>query len=371
MKRADVIVIGGGIAGVSAAAELAEAMQVVLLESEPQAGYHSSGRSAAYFASAYGNEAVRGITAASESFYLRPPVDFCEHSLIRPRDCLFVAREDQLEHFSEMKHAVPELLSCDANQVLNHVPILKPAYAAAGLLDSRGGDLDADASLQGYMRWFRRRGGEFVGGSEVNALSYKNACWTVRCADAEYSAPLVINAAGAWADTIAQLAGLDALGITPKRRSVLLIDAPRGHDINSLPLTIDIEEQFYFKPDAGQLLVSPANEDPSLACDAQPDEMDIAIAVDRFMSATEVEVRRINHSWAGLRSFAPDKTFVVGFDPRCEGFFWLAGQGGYGIQSAPGLAQLTAHQIAGRSLNGDFKTLVNYSDAVRPDRLIQ
>lgn len=366
----DIIVIGGGIAGVSAAAELAATARVTLLEMENQVGFHATGRSAAYFSSAYGNEVVRGMTAASEHWFRRPPADFCDVNHIRPRDCVFVGRADQCGQLAELESEVSRLQLQTPEEIRAEIPILREGYLGGGLRDATGGDLDVDSVLQAYLRLFERRGGELFTASCVEEINYSSGCWVLRCGNESYAASVVVNAAGAWADCVAKLAGLKGLGIAPKRRTALLIDAPSGTDISDWPLVVDVEEQFYFKPDVGQLLISPANEDESIACDVQAHELDIAIAVDRFMQACDVDVRRINHSWAGLRSFAADKTFVVGFDPRSSGFFWLAGQGGYGVQSAPGMAQLTAHLIANTTLTADFRAVLNYREAVAPDRLI-
>ena len=183
-------------------------------------------------------------------------------------------------------------------------------------------------------------------------------------------APLVINAAGAWADPLANMAGLGSLGLVPKRRTALLVDAPAGLDIKDWPLVIDVDEQLYFKPDAGQLLVSPADETPSAPMDAWPEELDIAIAIDRLLQVVDLDVKTVNQRWAGLRTFAPDKTFVVGLDPRAEGFFWLAGQGGYGVQSSPGMAHLVRHLVLGSTLPADFADVSKSIEAVAPARLL-
>ncbi len=367
---ADIIVIGAGIAGVSAAAELAAYGSVMLLEMESLPAYHATGRSAAFFAPAYGNQVVRGITAASEHFYRSPPAEFCEQQLIRPRDCLFIAREDQLASLQAMQRDNPLLQAISAATAYQQVPILAPHYLAAAMRDDRGGDLDVDAVLQAYLRLFRRRGGHLATRQRVRAMQWHQDCWRVQSDTGSFSAAVVVNAAGAWADGIAALAGLSGLGIVPMRRTVLLIDPPENVDISCWPLVLDVDEEFYFKPDAGQLLISPADESPSAPCDAQPEELDVAIAVDRFEKATGLDVGRVNHRWAGLRSFADDRTFVVGFDPRAEGFFWLAGQGGYGVQSAPGLAQLTMSLVTGSRPVGAFATVLDYRDEVAPDRLI-
>ena len=348
-RLADIIVIGAGIAGVSAAAELAATARVIVLEREPQPGYHATGRSAAFFVASYGNAAVRAITAASEPFYRSPPQGFTDVPLIRPRPCIFFGRPDQRDAMKSLQDEVPALQSLNPDQVREQVPVILPDYLAGGLLDNTGGDLDVDAILQGFLRRLRARGGKLYSGCEVRSLSRINGVWKVVTGDETLSAPLVVNAAGAWADEIALLAGLEPLGLQPKRRTAMLIDAPGGHDITAWPLMVNVEEEFYFKPDAGALLLSPADETPSPPCDAQPEELDVALAVDRFETATGLEVSRITHRWAGLRTFTPDKTFVVGFDPGTEGFFWLAGQGGYGVQTSPGMAQLASALITGSS----------------------
>lgn len=369
-KRYDIIVIGGGIAGASAAWAMAEDAKVLLIERERQPGYHATGRSAAYFAPAYGNATVRSLTAASDAFFHSPPDGFTDTPLIRSRQALFVARRDQHASAAAMQAENPTLLAIDAARVAAHVPIVDTTTVAEGLLDPTGGDLDVDAILQGFLRGFRRRGGEVTTGVPVDAIDYRQGRWSIDMGSDSLQAPTIVNAAGAWADQVASAAGLDPLGLVPKRRTALLVDAPDDIDFADWPLVIDIDEQFYFKPDAGQLLISPADETPSEPCDAQPDELDVAIAIDRFTQVTSMQVRRVNHRWAGLRTFAPDKTFVVGFDPRAEGFFWLAGQGGYGVQSAPGMAQLARHLLLQTQVPAAFRRIQDSVDAVSPDRLI-
>jgi D-arginine dehydrogenase len=182
---------------------------------------------------------------------------------------------------------------------------------------------------------------------------------------------VVVNAAGAWADRVASLAGLPALGIRPLRRTALTVAAPAGMDTRSWPNMIDADEAFYFKPEAGHILISPADETPSEPCDAQPEDYDVAVGVDRFERATGLDIRQVVNRWAGLRTFAPDRVFVAGFDPRSEGFFWLAGQGGYGIQSAPALAQLTRYLVQGTEPDPAFAIVRDHVAAVAPDRLLQ
>lgn len=367
----DIAVVGAGIAGASAAAELAASARVVLLEMESQAGFHATGRSAAFFAAAYGSEVVRGITAASEHFYRTPPDGFTDLPLLHPRDALFIGRADQRPQLGEMKNDIPALIEVSAEAACVQCPIINSGYVADALRDDQGGDLDVDAILQAYLRLFRRRGGQLRCTQRVSALDYSNGRWTLRGNKQSLAVPIIVNAAGAWASSLGEQAGLKTLGLMPKKRTALLINPPPELDISGWPLVVDIDEEFYFKPDAGQLLISPADATPCEPCDAQADELDIAIAVDRFEKVTTLRVQCVNHSWAGLRTFAPDNNFVVGFDPRAEGFFWLAGQGGYGVQSAPALAQLTNALITGASLSSDFSTVVNYRSAVAPDRLIR
>ena len=366
----DIIVIGAGIAGVSLAAQLAPHCRVLILEMEKQPGYHSTGRSAAYFAPAYGNEVVRTITRASESFYRKPPVNFSEAKLLYPRDSMFVAQESQLESMKKLLRENPQLLEMSADELQEQVQILKPGALISGARDGGGGDLDVDAILQGFIRMFRSAGGDLERNCTVQQLDYQHGTWRVQSATNTFKAPLIVNAGGAWADNIALMANLQPLGIKPLRRTVVLVDSPHGIDISDWPLTIDVDENFYFKPEAGQLLISPADETPSVPCDAQPDEMDIAIVIDRIQQVTNLEVTKINHSWAGLRSFAPDNTFVTGFDPRANGFFWLAGQGGYGVQTAPALADIATFLITG-SLDLVSREIVDsVATEIAPDRLI-
>lgn len=370
MHNADIIVIGAGIAGASAAAELAADARVLLLEAESQPGYHATGRSAAYFAAAYGNRVVRGLTAPCEVFYRDPPAGFSDVPLLLPRDCLFFGRPDQAATLQNMQRENPSLEVLSAAEVRQRVPLFRDDYLHGGLREARGGDLDVDAILQACLRLFRRRGGRLLCDHRVSGLERRGSGWRVDTQAGRLSAPLLVNAAGAWADPVASLAGLAPLGMRPLRRTALTLDPPPGLDISDWPNMIDADEDFYFKPEAGRILVSPADETPSEACDAQPEDYDVAVGVDRFERATGMDVRRVRSSWAGLRTFAPDRSFVVGFDPRCEGFFWLAGQGGYGIQSAPALAQLSRHLLLGVEPAAGFGTVRDFSAAVSPGRLL-
>jgi len=355
IEEFDIVVIGAGIAGASVAAELAETQRVLLLEQEPQPGYHTTGRSAALFTVSYGPPIIRALTRASEAFYRAPPTGFTDANLLSPRGAMFIATADQRD---EMAAAAQELKSSitmiDADQARQIVPILRDTYVDGAFVDKGASDIDVHTLHQAYLRQLRARGGDLRIRAQVTGLSQSGTGWQVETAQATLSAPIVVNAAGAWADEIAVMAGLAPAGLVPKRRSALLVAAPDGMDITTWPLVVDVEEQFYLKPDAGKLLLSPADETPSAPCDAQPDEMDVAICVDRIQTAFDLAVRRIDHKWAGLRSFFADGCPVAGFDPNAPGFFWLAGQGGYGIQSAPALARTAAALITGKPIPGDI-----------------
>lgn len=366
----DIIVIGGGIAGISAAWALAEDAKVLLVERERQPGYHATGRSAAYFAPAYGNATVRNLTAASAAFFETPPDGFTDVALIRQRPAIFIARSNQKNSVAAMAAENPSLQSLDAANIAARVPIIDRAIITQGLLEPAGGDLDVDATLQAFLRGYRQRGGEVRTGISIDTLDYRDGLWTLNDGNDALQAPIIVNAAGAWADSVARAAGIGTLGISPRRRTALLVDPPEDTGFADWPMVLDVDEQFYFKPDAGQLLISPADETLSEPCDAQPDELDVAIAIDRFTQVTSMPIRKINHRWAGLRTFAPDRTFVVGFDPRAKGFFWLAGQGGYGVQSAPGMAQLAKHLLLRTPLPAAFRQIKSSVDVVSPERLI-
>jgi D-arginine dehydrogenase len=337
---------------------------------EPQAGYHATGRSAAYFSTGYGKKIIREITACCEGFLRQPPEGFSEVELFRPRDCMYFGREDQSQSLREMQADNPRLEFVDARTVCGRVPVLSPDYIYGALWDPGGGDLDVDALLQGFLRQFRHRGGQFLPSHGVSRLDRNAGLWRVTAGGQDFEAPVIVNAAGAWVERIAALAGLESLGMQALRRTALTIAAPEGVDITDWPEMMDADEAFYFKPDAGQILISPADETPTEPCDAQPEDLDVANGVYRFEQATGLDIRRVNHRWAGLRTFAPDRVLVAGFDPRCEGFFWLAGQGGYGVMCSPAMASLTRFLVTGTVPEGDFTNMKAYVRALAPNRLI-
>jgi D-arginine dehydrogenase len=369
----DFVVVGGGMAGASAAYELADGASVLLLEREDHCGYHTTGRSAALFSETYGNATIRSLTRASRGLYETPPAGFTEHPLLTPRNVLFIARADQEESMSRMVEIFAQTgekpsLALDTDAVCRRVPIMRADYVAQALLDETSMDIDVHGLHQGYLRGARSRGARIAASAEVVDIDRGPSGWRISTHSRQFEARTIVNAAGAWADAIATMAGVATAGLTPLRRTAMMLDLPDGVDGSSWPLVIDVDEEFYFKPDAGRLLASPADETPSAPCDAQADEFDVAVAIDRIQQAADLPVRSISRRWAGLRTFAADRSPVVGFDPRCEDFFWLAGQGGYGIQTAPALAKVAA-ALARRGTVADEILETGFDpDAVSPAR---
>jgi len=347
---ADVLVIGGGMAGASVAAEISAHARVVLLEAEDRPGYHSTGRSAAIFIQNYGNAVIRNLSKASRPLLLAPPFDPQRRSVLRPRGILYVADTAQSAKVDELLAAADGLHEIASEEALRYVPILRPESIARAAYEADAMDIDVDRLHQGYLRGLRRAGGEVVCRAAVRRLARRDGLWQAESAAGTFVAPTVVNAAGAWADAVAAMAGLAPLGLAPLRRSAVILPAPPGLAVDDWPLTGDVEETYYFKPEAGKLMVSPADETPVAPHDAWPDDMELAEGLDRFVRATHYELRHVERTWAGLRTFAPDRTPVIGFDPAAEGFFWCAGQGGYGIQTAAAAAQLAAGLLFGRDL---------------------
>ncbi|SOE16510.1 D-arginine dehydrogenase [Hoeflea halophila] len=343
----DILVIGGGIAGISAAARLAPDAKVTVLESEPVIGHHSSGRSAAIFIRNYGNATLRALNAASAAF-LAQPEGVAETSLLSPRGELLLATEEDMAQFEAYLDGSDGLERVSPQQALELVPILRQETIAAAAIEWDAQDIDVDRMLQGFARRLRNLGGSIITGAGVQSIVRRDGVWTVATPAGEFSAPVLINAAGGWADHVAQMAGVHTLGLAPLRRSAVLIPAPDGHDITRWPLFANAGDQWYAKPEAGKIMISPADEDPVEPHDVWADDMVVAEGLHRFEQAVTIPVTRVEHSWAGMRTFAPDRTPVVGFAPEAEGFFWLAGQGGYGMQTAPALSQLAADLCLGR-----------------------
>jgi D-arginine dehydrogenase len=315
MERADFLIIGAGIAGASAGYDLSARGKVILLERESQPGYHTTGRSAAMFLETYGNATIRALTTGSRRFFLDPPDGFAAHPLLTPRGALSVGRRDQL---SELDRTADELGAearrLNAAETLRLVPVLRREAVAGGILEPDAMDIDAHGLHQGFLRGMGARGGRLVVNAEIRSLTRRDGDWLAETPAGGFTAPVVVNAAGAWCDQIAELAGARTVGLVPKRRTVITFDPPADQSIEAWPLAVGIAEDFYFKPDAGRLLGSPADETPMAPCDVQPEELDVAIAVDRIQAMAALEIKRIHNKWAGLRSFVADKSPVVGFD---------------------------------------------------------
>jgi D-arginine dehydrogenase len=364
----DFLVIGGGISGASAAYELASHGSVLLLEAEKSAGYHSTGRSAALFTRNYGGPVVRRINVASAPFFKAPPDGFCDAPLLMPRGSLTVAApgdEHALEPLLAASEPGEEVVRVSVQEVLERVPFLRPDRVADAVFEANVTDIDVAGLHQGYLKGLRARGGVVMTGQRVGAFDRTAGHWTVTTSSESFEAKIIINAAGAWADQIGHLAGAEPIGLVAKRRTAIIIDAPDGTDIPALPAVDFAGSDIYLKPDAGKLMASPGDATPTEPQDVQPDEMDIAILADWLQRETLIPVKRIPHSWAGLRNFVADEAPVVGFDQELDGFFWLAGQGGYGIMMAPALAQLTAQLCT----DGNAATAFGAGD-VSPLRLI-
>ena len=353
MIRCDILIVGAGIAGASAGYFLADHGSVCVIEGEDQPGYHTTGRSAAFFVESYGNAHIRPLTRASKALFLAPPEGFTDTPLLRERGALYIARADQrarLERFAtELAGTVAGLVRRTADQIRAQVPCLRDGYAVAGLYEGQARDIDVHALHQGFLTGLRARGGEIRTGAYLRALTRRQGRWQAETSAGPITANVVVNAAGAWGDEVAELAGTAAIGLTPMRRTIIIVPAPTGIETRDWPLVVDVDEQFYFKPESGHILASPADETPMAPCDVQPEEIDVARAVDRLQKATNLDIPRILRRWAGLRTFAPDRVPVVGWDRQVRDFFWFVGQGGYGMQTAPAMGRL----IAGLLVRGE------------------
>ena len=354
MERCDFLVVGAGMAGASAAFWLAERGRVVLLEQEDVPGYHSTGRSAAMFMQTYGGPLTKGLAVTGRSFLTDPPSDFAVSPLLSPREVLYVGRADQIDmldrFYEENRRRVPTLARLDANQALEQPVPLREDYVAGAVLEPEAEEIDVAALHQGFLRGLRARGGTLMTEAAVTALARARGLWHAETPAGTYCAPVVVNAAGAWCDAVAACAGVAPIGLQPKRRTAFIFDGPADGGVDDWPMVHDIDDAFYLKPDAGRILGSPADETPSEPCDVYPEELDIAIGADRIMQATTLDIRHIRNKWAGLRSFVGDRQPVAGFDVAAEGFFWLAGQGGAGIMTAPALGTVTAALVTGEPL---------------------
>ncbi|MBB4864593.1 D-arginine dehydrogenase [Pseudomonas nitritireducens] len=374
MIEVDFLIIGGGIAGASTGYFLSRHGKVAVLERESHAGYHSTGRSAALYTVAYGTPQVRALTAASRAFFDNPPEGFVEHPILTPRGEMTVDFEGNPEELQRQYESalasVPEMRLLNADEACAIVPVLRREKVHGAMLDPSAADIDTDGLLQGYLRGIRRNGGSVQLDSEALEISRIDGAWEVRCAQQTYRAPVLVNAAGSWSDKVAELAGAAPLGLTPKRRAAFLFSPPEGIDSHAWPVLVSLDESFYFKPDAGMLLGSPANADPVEPHDVQPEELDIALGIYQIEEHTTLSIRRPSHTWAGLRSFFADGDLVSGYDPATPGLYWVAGQGGYGIQTSAAMGEASAALIRREALPEHLARHGLTAEMLSPARLL-
>ncbi len=354
----DILIIGAGIAGVGVAAALADTHRVVILERESQPGYHSTGRSAAIFLPNYGNDVIRGLNHASAPMFEQRDVSLFPDPLLTPRGCLTVADETGVEAYEGFVRDGTGVEAISVDHALSMVPILSRDYVRAAAYQHDAQDIDVNALHQGWLRKASALGVKLFTNAEVLSAKRVAGAWHTETAERTFIAKVVVNASGAWADLTAGLFNAKPLGLTPMRRSIAVLPAPDGYDTRNWPLVDDVNETWYLKPDGGRLFVSPCDETPVDPHDAFVDDMILAEGLYRFEQAVTFPVTRVESSWAGLRTFAPDRTPVAGFDSKADGFFWLAGQGGYGIQTAPALAALAAALIRGRAPEAGIESLL-------------
>ena len=343
----DFIVIGGGIAGVSAAAQLAPLGSVTLLETERTLAFHTTGRSAAMFVGNYGAEGSRPFALASYSFLESPPDGSVDAPLLSDRGLLWISDETRLDHLRSIARegdaAGAGSVLVDADEVLRLVPKLRTERVAAGLYEPNALDIDVAALHQAFVRIARRAGAELRLSSPVTGLARKGQGWLVSTPGGDLECTAVVNASGAWGDVVAGLAGIEPVGLQPMRRTAFMV--PGDHSYAAWPFVVDVDQLFYFRPDSAQILCSLAEESPSPPLDPRPDMADVALAIERINEATTLDIRSVNSQWTGLRTFAPDREMVIGEEPTAPGFFWLVGQGGTGIQTAPAYGALIASQV--------------------------
>jgi D-arginine dehydrogenase len=350
----DFLVIGAGIAGASVAYWLAPRARVVVLERESQPGYHTTGRSAATYFESYGTPQVRALTLASRAFFESPPAGFAEHPILAPRGAVFVGAHGQQalldEHEAVVRALSPKARRLDAAETCAMVPVLRTERVVGGVFEPDAADMDVHGLHQGYLRGARRAGAQVLCDAGVSAIERVAAGWRVRAGGQTWEAQVIVNAAGAWCDQLARMAGVEPIGLQPRRRSAFVFTPPQGLEVGRLPMFVGADESWYVKPDAGMFLGSPANADPVEPQDVQPEELDIALGIHRIAEMTTMSIRRPVRTWAGLRSFVADGDLVGGPDPRVPGFFWLAAQGGYGIQTSAAMGEACAALALGRPI---------------------
>ncbi len=361
-RHFDIAIVGGGIAGASLAYFLSPYRSVVVLERESAAGYHATGRSAAEFSRRFHDDIVAKLTRSSYTFFSQPPDNFSEVALLKPRGNLIIANAEKAGRLAqvfaeEQAESLPnpvERLSVE--QAIDKVPFLDPNYIADAFYDPDCWDIEVENALQGYLKGAKNFEAKMYTNAEITGAKYQASMWQLTSSLGEIHASVLVNAGGAWADSIAQLSGVAPLSLTPYRRTVISVKVPQ-YELHDMPEVNEVDEDFYFKPDAGQLMVSPADETPVDPHDAWPEEMDIAYAAHYLSECTTLEFDHIAHSWAGLRTFAPDRVPVVGYSSQVPGFFWLAGQGGFGIQTSPALGRLASELIQHKPVPDELSIL--------------
>lgn len=373
ITEADVIVIGAGMAGASVAYFLAPHARVVVLEREQHAGVHSTGRSAALFSETYGSAQVRALSRATRPFLERPPEGFAQHPILSPRGTVIIGNSEQADAvqamYEEMAPLGDGVRMVDGAWLRSRVPVLRPEAAEIGLFEPGSADIDVNELHQGFLRALRARGGKLRVNVAIRSIERGPGHWFVDAGAESFRAPLLLNAAGAWVDEVAALAGVAPIGIQPRRRSAFLFQPPSDVDTTHWPFVMDVEETFYFKPDAGLLMGCPANADPVSPHDVQPEELDIAMGIHRIEEATTMTIRRPTRTWAGLRSFVADGDLVGGFAPGSNDFFWVAAQGGYGIQTSAAMGEACAHLVLGRPLPAHLEAAGITAQMLDPARL--
>lgn len=344
-----VVVIGGGIAGTSVAYELAGEAAVTLVEREPVCGHHSTGRSAALFTECYGDAVVRRFAMASRDFLEHPPDGFSDTPLVHPRPVMFVATHEQetawQRSLAEYRAMVPTVHGVEGGEAVARCPVLDPERIAGGIVEPHAHDIDVHALHLAYQRGIRARGGSVVTGADVTALHRSGSQWRVSAGGVDHQADVVVDAAGAWCDLVGALAGARPIGLVAKRRTAFTFVPPEGPRPLPWPMVIDVDEQFYFRPEGVHVLGSPCDETPVEPQDVRHDELDVAVGIERLHSVTTLRIRSVVRAWAGLRSFVADHRPVNGWDPDLPGFYWLAGQGGFGIKTSPAMARFATGMI--------------------------
>ena len=372
MSAYDYIVIGAGMAGATAAYGLSRHGSVLVVEMENRPGYHTTGRSAAFFSETYGNAAIRVLTLASRAFLEDPPAGFAGGPLLTDRGVLHIGTEAQRQTVeakaAEVEPLVASVRRVAPKEIEDLVPVLREDYAACGLFEPDAKDIDVGAVHQGFLKLSRYRGMEVVTNAEVVGLRREKGVWTVETMNGLFEGKVVVNAAGAWGDRVAALAGARPVGLQPMRRTVIIVPVSLPPGLMEWPLVIDIDEKFYFKPESGRILISPCDETPMPPQDVQPDELDVARAIDRVQRAAQIKIDSIINKWAGLRTFAPDRSPVVGYDDKVENFFWFVGQGGWGIQTSAGMSRLCEALVTKAGVPEDMVKLGLSEDMVSPKR---